>query len=144
MKLSNSALPLLAAFALFGLPGCGPAPDATGPTAPADQWEVMADSLLAANSMQWGTIQVQGGSMRPFLWDGDWLLYDTTAWDRTVPGNDIVFEHPRIGLTVHRVTQRTNDLLTTKGINSGERDTGVVTKANYRGTVRGHLYRPAL
>ena len=126
-------------LALVAFTGCGPAPETAAPVAPVPSWQVDADALLAASDMRWGAMRVEGRSMEPQIWDGQWVLYDAHAWEATGPGADVLFR--RGGeIYVHRVIRRHGGALETRGINNPRRDSGVVTADAYVGTVRAIFY----
>ena len=134
-----TALALALLLALVAFTACGPAPETAAPVAPVPAWQADADALLAASDMRWGAMRVEGRSMEPQIWAGQWVLYDAHAWEATVPGTNVLFL--RGGhIYVHRVIRRSNGVLETKGINNPRRDSGVVTADAYVGTVRAIFY----
>ena len=73
---------------------------------------------LAAQVLRRGTrlrIKARGGSMMPFLWDGDVVLVTPTARREVVVGDVICYETPPGGLCLHRVIARTRDRFVAKG-----------------------------
>lgn len=130
---------LLALAAVALLAACGPSPETAAPVAPVPEWQVDADAGLIASDMRWGLMRVEGRSMEPQIWAGQWVLYDAHTWESTGPGADVLFR--RGGeIYVHRVIQRTGGALETRGINGPRRDAGIVTRDAYVGTVRAIFY----
>ncbi len=87
-----------------------PQPDTPGPAASLD--------ALAAQSLRLGTtlrLRARGGSMRPFLLDGDLLVVRPTAAAEVRIGDVICYEPPSGGLCLHRVVAREERGFVTRG-----------------------------
>lgn len=73
---------------------------------------------LAAQLLRRGRplrIKARGGSMMPFLWDGDVALVTPTAGTEIVVGDVICYEAPPGRLFLHRVIERQRERFVAKG-----------------------------
>ncbi len=91
---------------------------------------------LAAHLLRRGgrlRIKARGGSMTPFLWDGDVALVTPTAGREVGVGDVICYEAPSGRLFLHRVIARDRDRFVAKG--DALASTDVVERAQLLGKV---------
>ena len=91
---------------------------------------------LAAQLLRRGDrlrIKARGGSMVPFLWDGDVALVTPTAGSEVDVGDVVCYEMPPGRLYLHRVIARDRDRVVAKG--DALPFTEVVERAQLLGTV---------
>lgn len=74
--------------------------------------ELAADVLRRGGRLR---IKARGGSMTPFLWDGDVALVTPTEGEEVSVGDVICYETPPGRLFLHRVIARDQDRFVAKG-----------------------------
>lgn len=106
------------------------------PTSAVSFGKALTDAeTIASMNAGWKVARVEGKSMEPFFGDHSILVYGPENFQQIQMGMTVVFEDETGDLVAHRVVQQEASGLRTLGNNNFQKDSVLVTPANFRGVV---------
>lgn len=97
-----------------------------------------AEAITAMNP-DWIIMQSRGGSMEPFIQDGDLIIVQSSGYEAVGEGMMVVFIDHEGDQVVHSIREKTPDGFIIGGINNPQADPGRVDANNFVGVVIGIL-----